>query len=198
MKDLNYLRSPAQRLSGCMNIDWSAVREQFPALAKWTHLNTATFGLLPRRATEAVAGHWAHRDELACADFLDWYKDADRLRTAIGRLIHATAEDIAFVGNSSGALGMVVGGMEWRRGDNIVTLADEFPSFLYLGALVERAGVEIRETPFERFYDSIDERTRLVGISEVNYMNGFRPPLIEISRFLRERGITFFVDGTQS
>jgi cysteine desulfurase/selenocysteine lyase len=86
-----------------------------------------------------VAGYWAQRDEFACGDFVDWYKDADRLRAAIARLIHTAADDIAFVGNASGALGMVAGGMEWRRGDNIVTLADEFPNFLYVGALVERA-----------------------------------------------------------
>jgi hypothetical protein len=30
-------------------------------------------------------------------------------------------------------------GWKWRRGDNIVTLADESPQFLYVGALVERA-----------------------------------------------------------
>ncbi len=181
-----------------MNIDWGAIREQFPALTQWTYLNSATIGQLPRRAIEAVTGHWARREEFACEDFLDWYTDADRLRAAIGRLINAAADDIAFVGNTSHALGMVAGGLEWRPGDNIVTLADEFPNFLYLGALVEQAGVEIREVPFERFYESIDTRTRLVGISEVNYVSGFRPPLIAMSRFLRERGVTFFIDGTQS
>ena len=49
--------------------DWDAVRREFPALANWTYLNTATFGQLPRRATEAVARHFAHRDELACGIF---------------------------------------------------------------------------------------------------------------------------------
>src|SRR5258708_7477865 len=141
MTTLADITAPTRETGLRMPLDWSAVREQFPALAKWTHLNTATFGLLPQRATEAVAGHWTHRDEFACADFLDWFKDADRLRSAIGRLIHATADDIAFVGNSSGALGMVVRGMEWQQGDNIVTLAGEFPHFQYLVALVERAGV---------------------------------------------------------
>ena len=103
-------------------------------------------------------GHWSHRDELACADFLDWYNDADRLRAAIGRLIHCQADDVAFVGNASDALGMVAGGMKWSSGDNIVTLKDEFPNFLYLPAMVEKVGVELREVPFERFYESIDRR----------------------------------------
>ena len=181
-----------------MNIDWMQIREQFPALANWTYLNSATFGQLPKSSLEAVAGHWAHRDELACADFLDWYNDADRLRASLAKLIRASADDIAFVPNSSDALGIVVGGTAFEQGDNIVTLADEFPNMLYMGALVEHPGVELREVPFERFYESVDERTRLVAISEVNYANGFRPPAAEISRFLRARGITFFIDGTQS
>jgi selenocysteine lyase/cysteine desulfurase len=74
--------------------------------------------------------------------------------------------------------------------DNIVTLQDEFPNYLYMP--------QMREVPWERFYESIDKNTRLVAISEVNYATGFRPPLDELSNFTRERGILLFVDGTQS
>jgi len=181
-----------------MSIDWNAIRGEFPALSNWTYLNSATFGQLPTRAVEAAAAHWAHRDELACADFLEWYDDAQRLRGSIARLINSNADDIAFVPSASAGLGIVAGGIEWRPGDNVVTLQDEFPNCLYLPALVERYGVEFREVPCERLFESVDQRTRLVAISEVNYASGFRPPLAEISRFLRERGVPLFVDGTQS
>jgi selenocysteine lyase/cysteine desulfurase len=80
----------------------------------------------------------------------------------------------------------------------VVTLADEFPNQLYLPALVERYGVEFRESPWERFYDSIDARTRLVAVSEVNYATGFRAPIAGISRIAHERGALVYVDGTQS
>lgn len=173
-------------------VNWAAIRSEFPALAGRAFLNTATFGQLPRRATEAVARHWQHRDELACADFLKWYDDADRIRAAIARLIHAAPEDIAFVTNAAAALGLVAGGLDWRAGDNAVTLADEFPNYLYLSALLDRHGVELRAE------DRIDSRTRLVALSEVNYATGFRAPLGEISRRAREHGAVLFVDGTQS
>ncbi len=178
--------------------DWNAIRAEFPALEKWTYLNSATFGQVPRRAVEACAGHFARRDEQACSDFLDWFDDADRLRGSLAKLIHASPDDIAFVRNTAAALGLLVNGIDWRSGDNVVTLAGEFPNYLYLPALVERRGVEFREAPWPGLLDAVDGRTRLVALSEVNYASGFRPPLAEISRFLRERGVIFFVDGTQS
>jgi cysteine desulfurase / selenocysteine lyase len=170
--------------------DWHKIRREFPALENRVYLNTATFGQLPRRATEAVAKHWQHRDELACTDFLSWYDDADRLRASIAKLVGATADDIAFVASAAAALGMVLAALDLKPEENIVTLQDEFPNYLYLP--------QMREVPWERLYESIDRNTRLVAISEVNYATGFRPPLDELSKFTRERGIVLFVDGTQS
>jgi len=179
-------------------VDWNAVRCEFPALANWTYLNTATFGQLPRRATAAVARHFAHRDELACADFLAWYDDADRIRAKIGQLIHCDAQDIAFVPNASTALGLLLAGLDWRPGDRVLTLEHEFPNNLYAPGLLERFGVETTACPWDRLYDSVDARTRLVIVSSVNYNTGFAPPLDELSDFLHARGVLLFVDGTQS
>lgn len=181
-----------------MSIDWNAVRAEFPALDHWTYLNTATYGHVPRRGAAALAAHFAHREELACSDFLAWYDESDRIRNSVARLIHATADDVAFIPNSSTSLGLIASGIDWKPGDNVVTLADEFPNCLYMPALIERHGVTFREVPWERLYDSIDARTRLVVMSEVNYATGLRPPLAELSHFLHERGVLLYVDGTQS
>jgi selenocysteine lyase/cysteine desulfurase len=178
--------------------DWKAIRAEFPALANWTYLNTATFGQLPRATVAAIDRHLAHRDETACSEFLSWFDDADRLRERVARLVGCEAADIAFINSANSALALLIHGLDWRPGDRIVTLADEFPNNIYHPALLGRLGVEFVETPWERFYDSIAARTRLVVISSVNYTNGFAPPLDEMARFLRERGVLFYVDGTQS
>jgi selenocysteine lyase/cysteine desulfurase len=179
-------------------IDWDAVRAEFPALDDWTYLNTATYGHIPRRSVAAIARHFAHRDELACSDFLTWYDASDRVRASLARLVNSTPDDIAFIPNSATALGLIAGGIAWKPGDNVVTLADEFPNQLYIPALIEHRGVEFRESAWENLYDSIDARTRLVALSEVNYATGFRAPIGEISKIVRERGARLFVDGTQS
>ena len=180
-----------------MTPDWQQIRGEFPALAKWTHLNTATFGQLARRTTEAVAQHFAHRDELACWDFLSWYDDAERIRASIGRLVGCGADDITFIPNAATALAVLLNGCEWTFGDRIVTLSHEFPNNIYAPSVLQR-GLEMVEVDWERFYDAIDERTRLVIVSSANYTTGFIPPLDEIGAFLRERGVLFYIDGTQS
>ncbi|MGZ7032744.1 MAG: aminotransferase class V-fold PLP-dependent enzyme, partial [Thermoanaerobaculia bacterium] len=81
-------------------------------------------------------------------------------------------------------------GIAPKPGENIVTLDDEFPNYLYQDAA--------RKVPWDRFYESVDDRTRLVAFSEVNYATGFRPPLAEIASFLAKRGVPLFVDGSQS
>ncbi len=181
-----------------MATDWERIRGEFPALAEWTYLNTATFGQMPRCAAEAAARHFARRDELACSDFMGWFDDADRLRGRIAGFIGCQAADIAFIQNASAALSLLMGGLDWKTGDRIVTLEDEFPNHYYYPANLRGCGVEFVETAWEGFYAALTPRTRLVAISTVNYATGFRPPLKEISQELRRRGILFYLDGTQS
>jgi cysteine desulfurase / selenocysteine lyase len=171
-------------------MNWNVVRQEFPALQRWTYLNTATYGQMPRRGVEAMAAHSTQRDERACTDFLHWYDDADLLRISIARLIHAAPQDIAFVPNAAAALGTVVAALGMGSGDNIVTLDDEFPNYQYVNRVCRVA--------WDRFYGSIGAATRLVALSEVNYSTGFRPPLAEISRVCAARGVPLFVDGSQS
>ncbi|MBI4889513.1 MAG: aminotransferase class V-fold PLP-dependent enzyme [Acidobacteria bacterium] len=174
--------------------DWPRVRELFPALRQWTFLNTATFGQLSVRSTEAVQRHFDHRNETACADFLSWFTDHDRLRAKIATLIHAEAADVGFIPNASTALGILMNGLPWQSGDEVLTLEHEFPNNLY--APLHR-DITLREVAPERLLESITPRTRLVAISAVNYTNGYRAPLEEIAVECRRRNVVFYVDGTQ-
>ena len=65
-----------------MTPDWKALRAEFPALANWTYLNTATYGQMPRSGADAMNRHLARRDELACGDYLTWFDDMPVVDTA--------------------------------------------------------------------------------------------------------------------
>lgn len=174
--------------------DWDAVRALFPALREWTFLNTATFGQLSTRTVEAIDEHLARRDRTACSDFLTWFDDHDRLRAKIARLIHSTPDDIAFFQNASSALAVLMHGIRWRQGDQVLTFEHEFPNQIYAPLF---PGLELVETPPGRLLDGFTPRTRLVAVSAVNYTTGYRAPLEQISAECRRRGVPLYVDGTQ-
>ena len=188
-----------------MSTEWQRLREQFPVLKDWVYLNTATFGPVPLCAAEAAAAHLRSRDETASLGFLDWYTQADVVRAAAAKLVGAGAEDIAFIPNAGAALGWLIGGIDWKSGDEIVTLTHEFPNNLYYPKVLGSAGVSLTELELpggrfslDRFFETLTPRTRLVLMSTVNYSTGLRPPIETIGLELRNRDILFFVDGTQS
>ncbi len=175
--------------------DWARIRQDFPSLRNWTYLNSATYGQLPQSGIDAMSRYFARLEEYAASDFLSWYDDADLMRGSIGQLIHAEPSDIAFVSNAASALAWLLHGLDWREGDEILTLEHEFPNNLYAPWFAR--GVKFVETSWERFYGAVNSRTRLVLVSMLNYATGFRPPLEEIAPCLRERGVLLYVDGTQ-
>jgi selenocysteine lyase/cysteine desulfurase len=177
-------------------MNWSSIRKEFPALEGRVFLNTATYGQLPARAAEATKTHFEARDRSACSDFLNWFDDVDSLRNSVAAWVGADARDIAFVTNASQALGLVLGGIEWREGDEILTLENEFPNQIY--ATQSRFGVRGVVCRWDELHSQITRKTRLVLLSTVNYMTGLRPDLLTIVRELRERGILVYLDGTQS
>jgi cysteine desulfurase / selenocysteine lyase len=178
-------------------VSWEEVRSRFPSLEGKTYLNTATMGQLPRAATEAVVGHLQRRDVSACADLLDWFADMERVRGKVAQLIHAQREDIAFVPSTAHALSIVLNGIDWKAGDQILTFEDEFPNNTYAPALLTRRGVEFLEVPLADWRQHVTERTRLVMVSALNYVTGLRAPLKEMSAALRANGTLLYVDGTQ-
>jgi cysteine desulfurase/selenocysteine lyase len=178
-----------------MSRDWERIREEFPSLKRFTYLNTATFGQTPQCAVRAMAEHMAHRDESACVDFLDWFTDHDRLRGKLAQLINCTADEIAFVQNASAGLALLMNGLKWEPGDEVVTLSGEFPNQIYAPAA---RGVKLIETEWVDFDRSLSKRTRLVALSTVNYTNGFRPPLEKVAQAARAAGALLYIDGTQS
>lgn len=186
-----------------MTTDWNAVRTHFPALGEWTYLNTATYGLVPSVAVEAITEHFEQRNRTASLDFLSWFDRADRIRAKIARWFGGAPEDVAFIPSAGVGLSWLLHGRSWKPGDRILTLENEFPNNIYAPALLGRLGVEVDRVPggggFDpaRLLDSFTDDTRMVLISALDYASGLRAPLADIGREARRRGALFVVDGTQ-
>lgn len=178
--------------------NWAEIRREFPALEKYTFLNSATYGQTPRRAVAAMQGHLARRDELACTDFLSWFDDIDRIRESCAKLVHCDAGDIAFVHNASIGLATFLNGVAWREGDEVLTVENEFPNNLYQSPVLAHYGVRFRVVPYGDLMSECEKpQVRAVLLSSLNYGTGFRAPVEELGPGLRRRGILLYLDGTQ-
>src|SRR5207244_4132903 len=98
----------------------------------------------------------------------------------------------------------VAEGFPWQPGDNVVTALEEYPANIYPWMNLADRGVELRTVAsrerrlwIEDLTAAIDDRTRIVSLSFVEYASGFRNDLDAIGRICRERGIYFFVDAIQ-
>ena len=162
-----------------MSFDSANIRAEFPSLT-WTYLNSATYGQVPRRAVEAMARHSQRRDELpTTTDFLDWYTDADQMRASIARLIHAD-RTISHLCRMPRRRSRLFSRASARSPATILLRwTTSFPTICTRAWRARFLG--------QRFYYSIDDRTRLVAFSEVNYATGFRPPLSEVAQYLKTR-----------
>ncbi|MDZ4802735.1 MAG: aminotransferase class V-fold PLP-dependent enzyme [Bryobacteraceae bacterium] len=180
--------------------NWEEIRSRFPALAQVTYLNTATYGQTSNATFGAVRAHFDRRNAHACSDFLSWFADIDRIRAKTARLINApSGDDIAFCTTASAALSWLINGLEWKSGDRVIALSNEFPNNSYFPSTLSRFGVEYIESDWEDLDRHLNAGpVRAVFLSTVNYANGFRPVLDGLAERVHRAGGLLYLDGTQS
>ncbi|HUO86139.1 MAG TPA: aminotransferase class V-fold PLP-dependent enzyme, partial [Thermoanaerobaculia bacterium] len=181
-------------------------RARFPVTADWVYLNHAAIGPLTAAAADRLAE--LARSVAATGD-RRWPQRNDgveEVRHGVARLLGAGApSSVAFVENTSAALSLVAQGLPWRRGENVVTAACEYPSNVYPWMILERHGVELRrvaERPGGRLEPDdllarCDESTRVLALSWVQYASGLRSDLSVLAAACRERDVLFVVDAIQ-
>jgi cysteine desulfurase / selenocysteine lyase len=180
-------------------------REELPITGRCAYLNHAGNGPLPRRSGARMAAVAEAVALSADRDWLDRMREVERVREIAARMLGArAAREVAFVENTSAGLSLVAEGFDWQPGDNVVGAALEFPSNVYPWMGLAARGVEYRQVPerdgridTDELLATLDERTRLVALSWVQYGSGFRSDLARIGAACRERGILFVVDAIQ-
>jgi selenocysteine lyase/cysteine desulfurase len=168
-------------------------------------MNHAGLSPIPRRVAEAIRRFAEEALAGEPAAYSRWARRAEEVRGSFARLIGADPSEMAFVRNTSEGLSLVAAGLDWKAGENVVAVADDYPSNIYPWWGLRRFGVETRLVPRPELRFGVDDvrrladrRTRLVTVSAVDWQSGFRADLASLGSFCRERGILFCVDGIQA
>ena len=188
-----------------MQIDIEEIRTRFPVTRNWIYMNHAGIAPISQCVYGAMDGMLRDLTHNGMANLPEWDEVCTQTRESAARLIGANAAEIAFVKNTTEGILMVANGLAWRAGDNVVIPDRGFPANVYPWLNLRSEGVEVRRVPevdgripLKGLLNAVDERTRVLSVSSVEFASGFRHDLREIGRFCRERGVLFFVDVIQS
>ncbi len=182
-------------------------RAQFPHVERGIrYLNHAAQSPLARATVDAVNDHLYERHN---GMMMTYPKDMEviaQCRERIRTLVNAPdINQIAFIGNTSEGLNRVTSGLDWRPGDEIILNSIEFPSNVYPYRKLEPQGVRCifidaadGTIPLERIEAAITPKTRMIAISAVQFLSGWRSDMEAIGQLCRHHDIWFVVDGIQA
>lgn len=176
-----------------------------PAARKWAYLDHAAMSPLPLPTAEAFQKWLAEAVETGNPAWPNWVKDVERMRASAARMIGASTDEIALIGNTTTGISLVAEGLDWQPGDNVVSLADEFPSNVYPWLNLESRGVQTRRVPTEasgrldidNLAAACDDRTRMVTVSWIGFATGYRHDVKRIASVAHEKGALMFLDAIQ-
>lgn len=183
------------------------IRALFPHLKSGQiYLNHASISPLSLRVVEAMTNYLHTHADGTLVSYEDELKIESDCRIAVQQMINAESKDrIALVGNTSDAINIVASGLPWQRGDRIILNDMEFPANVYpyfhlqeQGIIVDIIQCRDGRITVEMIERTITPRTRVVALSAVQFLSGFRADLSSIGQLCRDRGIWFIVDGIQA
>ncbi|WP_300286209.1 cysteine desulfurase [uncultured Alistipes sp.] len=203
-----------------MGFDVEKIRADFPLLARTiygkplAYLDNGATAQKPRCVIETVDR--LHREMNAnvhrglhfmsegCTEQYEAAREAVRAYIGAG-----SVREIVFTSGATASINLVAYSFGERfigRGDNVVTTEMEHHSNIVPWQLVcERRGAELRVLPFddegrletEKLESLLDERTRIVCVTQASNVLGTRPDLRPIVEAAHRRGIPVLVDGCQ-
>lgn len=173
---------------------------QFPVTEHLIYLNHAAVAPLCRPAGEAMK--WLAEDAMrnGSLHYSQWEECYEGVRLSTARMIGAHRDEIAIVKNTSEGIATVAMGLGWKPGDRIVAFREEFPANYFPWLRLEAKGCEITWLSVTDALDQIDEAARgakLLAISYVQYLSGYRANLEAIGEICSSHGCFFFVDAIQ-
>jgi cysteine desulfurase/selenocysteine lyase len=183
------------------------LRSQFPYFSQGRlYLNHAGTGPLSTPVISAIRGYLERHSSGEIDTYHSDVAMLDETRQRVARLINAESpRRVAFVTNTSEAINIVASGIEWKSNDRILLPTVEFPANVhpYLNQKTFGANVDLFEVPggcitAEDVQSRLTPNTRLVALSAIQFLSGYRADLEAIGSLCRERDVIFAVDGIQA
>jgi isopenicillin-N epimerase len=192
------------------------LREPVSPIQRWSldpaivHLNHGSYGGCPRAVT-LTATAWRERIEAAPMKFmvLDWQAELDHARACLAAFVHAPAERLVFVPNTTTGVAIALHSIDLGAGDDIITTDHAYRACMnQLERLAAARGASITVVTIPLPFDAgalidavrraLTPRTRLAVFDHITSPTALRLPIEELVALARDRGIPVIIDGAHA
>jgi selenocysteine lyase/cysteine desulfurase len=190
---------------------WSVIQNSFTVTRGIINLNNGGVSPSPRLVTEALVRYiWQQEDATAYTMWQILEPQSETIRTGLAEMFGCDREEIAITRNASESLEILLMGMDFKPGDEILTTTQDYGRMLTtLRQRERREGLKLKliQIPIPpknldeitaAFARGITDRTRLILISHQVNITGQITPVKAICELARSRGIETIVDGAHS
>ena len=181
----------------------AGVRANFPILQEKTYLYSCSQGALSYAVVAGLDDYVASwRTSTAPWDV--WMGAYESLRVSFARFINAEPDEIAIINSASGGINPIASALHFDARDGVVMSEYEFPTMAQIWLAQQPRGARVRfldgvdnAVPVEAYARAIDERTRIVPLTQLSFLNGSRSDVPAITRIAHDNGALVFLDGYQ-
>src|ERR1044071_9769518 len=190
---------------------WFDIQQAFSVTRGMVNLNNGGVSPSPRIVTEALVRYiWQQEDATAYTMWQLLEPQSETIRTGLAEMFGCDREEIAITRNASESLEILLDGMDFKPGDEILTTTQDYPRMLTtLRQREKREGLKLKliQVPIPpknlseivaAFEKGITDRTRLILISHMINITGQITPVKAVCEMARARGIETIVDGAHS
>jgi cysteine desulfurase/selenocysteine lyase len=186
------------------------VREDFPVLKEVTYLDSAATSQKPLPVVAAVdeyftkyCGSYSRGAHRLSRLTTEKYEDA---RTSVSGFFGVPPRNTVFTRNTTEGVNMVTYGLDWRKGDHVVTTVVEHHSNLLPWLRLKEKGVNVTVVdsdavgivPPEAIEQAITDRTRIIAITHISNFFGSVQDLRAVAAIARKHGVMLLIDAAQS
>jgi isopenicillin-N epimerase len=190
---------------------WATIQNSFSVTRGIINLNNGGVSPSPKIVTEALVRYiWEQEDLPAYTMWEILEPQSETIRTGLAELFSCDREEIAITRNASESLEILLDGMDFKSGDEILTTTQDYPRMLTtLRQREQRENLKLKliKVPIPpknlneiaaAFEQGITDRTRLILISHMINITGQITPVKAVCDLARSRGIETIVDGAHS
>lgn len=190
---------------------WATIQQSFSVTRGIVNLNNGGVSPSPRLVTEAFVRYtWQQEDATAYTMWRILEPQSETIRTGLAEIFGCDSEEIAITRNASESLEILLMGMDFKTGDEILSSTQDYPRMLTtLKQREMREGLKLNlvKVPIapkdindiaKAFERAITPKTKLILISHQINLTGQITPIKKVCEMARAKGIETIVDGAHS